>query len=170
MLKGAVDKLERTLHSVSSFALVTMMIVVVTDVTLRFVFNTPIRGAYDIVSFALLVMVFFGIGPVIVAGKEIVMDLFDHILPGPALKGLRIIAAICTLAVFLFIGWSMIGPAVNAWRYGDRSLELNLPVWVLWACAFAGLFGILISAFTALVSVISKDREPPSSNDTESPL
>ena len=65
------------------------MIVVVTDVTLRFVFNIPVRGAYDIVSFALLIMVFFGIGPVIVAGKEIVMDLFDHILPGPALKGLR---------------------------------------------------------------------------------
>ena len=58
-----------------------MMIVVVTDVTLRFVFNTPVRGAYDIVSFALLIMVFFGIGPVIFAGKEIVMDLFDHILP-----------------------------------------------------------------------------------------
>ena len=143
------------------------MIVVVTDVTLRFVFNIPVRGAYDIVSFALLIMVFFGIGPVIVAGKEIVMDLFDHILPGPALKGLRIIAAIGTLAIFLFISWSMIGPAVNAWRYGDRSLELNLPVWVLWACAFTGLVGILISAFAALISVIASYTQSPSPNDTE---
>ena len=144
-----------------------MMIVVVIDVTLRFLFNIPVRGAYDIVSFALLIMVFFGIGPVIVAGKEIVMDLFDHILPSPALKGLRIISAIGTLAVFLFISWSMIGPAVNAWRYGDRSLELNLPVWVFWACAFTGLVGILISAFAALISVIASYTQPPSPNDTE---
>ena len=64
-----MDKIERT-QFVSSIALVAMMIVVVTDVT-RFVFNIPVRGAYDIVSFALLIMVFFGIGPVI-AGKEIV--------------------------------------------------------------------------------------------------
>ena len=162
-----MDKIERTLQFVSSIALVAMMIVVVTDVTLRFVFNTPVRGAYDIVSFALLIMVFFGIGPVIVAGKEIVMDLFDHILPSPALKGLRIISAIGTLAVFLFISWSMIGPAVNAWRYGDRSLELNLPVWVFWACAFTGLVGILISAFAALISVIASYTQPPSPNDTE---
>ena len=76
-IKNNMDKIERTLQFVSSIALVAMMIVVVTDVTLRFVFNTPVRGAYDIVSFALLIMVFFGIGPVIVAGKEIVMDLFD---------------------------------------------------------------------------------------------
>ena len=162
-----MDKIERTLQFVSSIALVAMMIVVVIDVSLRFLFNIPVRGAYDIVSFALLIMVFFGIGPVIVAGKEIVMDLFDHILPGPALKGLRIIAAIGTLAIFLFISWSMIGPAVNAWRYGDRSLELNLPVWVFWACAFTGLVGILISAFAALISVIASYTQPPSPNDTE---
>jgi len=165
-----MDKIERTLQFVSSIALVAMMIVVVTDVTLRFVFNTPVRGAYDIVSFALLIMVFFGIGPVIVAGKEIVMDLFDHILPGPALKGLRIIAAIGTLAIFLFISWSMIGPAVNAWRYGDRSLELNLPVWMLWVCALTGLVGILISAFAALISVIASDTQPPSPNDAQRAL
>ena len=165
-----MDKIERTLQFVSSIALVAMMIVVVTDVTLRFVFNTPVRGAYDIVSFALLIMVFFGIGPVIVAGKEIVMDLFDHILPSPALKGLRIIAAIGTLAIFLFISWSMIGPAVNAWRYGDRSLELNLPVWMLWVCALTGLVGILISAFAALISVIASDTQPPSPNDAQRAL
>ena len=127
-----------------------MMLVVVTDVFLRFVFNLPVRGAYDLVSICLLVMVFFGIGPVIASRGEILIDLLDEILPRPVLKILALVAAIGTLSVFVFLGWTMIDPALDAYRYGDRSLELGLPVWILWTLAFAGLAGILWISLVAL--------------------
>lgn len=148
------DLLSRILHGIASVALVAMMLVVVADVALRFIFNTPVRGAYDVVSAALLVMVFFGIGPVIARGSEILIDLIDPALPAPALRALRVIAAIGTLAAFLFIGWSMIEPAQNALRYGDRSLELGMPVWVLWVVAFAGLLGILWAAARSILTAL----------------
>ncbi len=148
------DLLSRILHGIASLALVAMMLVVVADVVLRFVFNTPVRGAYDVVSAALLVMVFFGIGPVIARGSEILIDLIDPALPPAGLRALRVIAAVGTLAAFLFIGWSMIEPAQNAWRYGDRSLELGMPVWTLWVVAFAGLLGILLAAARAILTAL----------------
>jgi len=144
----------RILHGIASVALIAMMLIVVGDVVLRAVFNTPLRGAYDLVSIALLVMVFFGIGPVIVMKREILIDLIDGIVPQFALRALKTLPSILTLAVFSFIGWAMLEPAINAWRWGDRSLELGLPLWLLWLPAFVGLAGILVSAGLALRNIL----------------
>lgn len=149
------DALARAQHAVAGVALAAMMLVVVADVVLRFAFNTPIRGAYDIVSIALLVMVFFGIAPVVSRQGEILIDLIDSFLPERGLRFLRACAALGTLCVFLFLGWSMIGPARDAYRYGDRSLELGLPVWCLWAAAYVGLAGILVVSLRRLRHEVS---------------
>jgi len=91
------------------------------DVVLRAVFNTPLRGAYDLVSIALLVMVFFGIGPVVVMKREILIDLIDGAVKPIVLRALKTLPSVLTLAVFSFVGWAMLEPAINAWRWGDRS-------------------------------------------------
>ena len=143
----------RILHGIAAVALVAMMLIVVGDVALRAVFNTPLRGAYDLVSIALLVMVFFGIGPVIMMKREILIDLIDGVVPSQLLRALKALSAILTLAVFLFLGWAMLEPAMNAWRWSARSLELGLPLWLLWLPAFVGLAGILISAALVVRSI-----------------
>lgn len=155
---GAIARLQ---HVIASIALVAMMLIVVADVTLRFIFGIPVRGAYDMVSIALLVMVFFGIGPVIARQAEIAIDLLDHLLARPLLQALILIAAVGTLATFLFLGWSMVGPARDAYRYGDRSLELGLPLWTLWFVAFVGLLGIVWSAGARIVALVRGGGERP---------
>ena len=141
--KETKNPMIRICHGVASLALVVMMLVVVGDVLLRALFNSPVRGAYDVVAIALLIMVFAGITPVIAARKEILIDLIDPLVPRRALQGLGLVSALLSLGVFGFIGWSMWGPARDAYLYGDRSLELGLPLWVLWALAFVGLAGII---------------------------
>ncbi len=134
-----------------------MMLVVVADVVLRFVFNTPVRGAYDMVSALLLVMVFFGIGPVVAGRREILVDLVGSVLPGGALRALKLAAALATVAVFAFLAWSMVSPAQDAYRYGDRSLELGIRVWTLWAIAFVGLAGIFWAALRMVWQILRGD-------------
>jgi len=156
--------LVRILTGIASLALVVMMLIVVGDVITRTVFNTPLRGAYDLVSIALLVMVFFGIGPVILMHREILIDLLDEFAPNGILKLAKKMAAVLTVAVFAFIGWAMFEPAMNSWRWGDKSLELGLSLWGLWIVAFIGLAGILISAVVAVFdakspSLDAKDNE-----------
>lgn len=153
---------------VASIALTAMMLVVAADVILRQVFNTPVRGAYDLVSIGLLIMVFFGIGPVITRRSEILIDLVDGFLPGPVLRLLKGVAAIGTLVVFVFLGWAMIGPALDARRYGDRLLELGLPVWWLWAVAFVGL--AMIIAATLMRLFRGGDGETPPAEREEGAL
>ena len=139
------SRLSQAMLWTASAALVLMMLIVVGDVVLRAAFNIPLRGAYDLVSILLLVMVAFGIGPVIVRRAEIVIDLLDTAVGPRVVRGLSILSMVLSLGVFLFFGWAAINPARDAWRYGDRSLELGVPQWALWGLALVGMVGILVS-------------------------
>ncbi len=141
---------------IASAALVLMMLVVVGDVVMRGAFNRPVRGAYDAVSILLLVMVAFGFAPVIVRRGEIVIDLIDGAIGPRAVRVLGSIAALLTAAVMLFFGWASLDPARNAWRYGDRSLELGVPQWALWGVLLTGMLGIL---WAAAVQILGYWRE-----------
>ena len=139
---SANDKSTNAMLMIAGAALVVMMLVVVADVVLRAVFNIPVRGTYDLVSIALLIMVMFGMAPVVARRGEILIDLIDDFLPAWALRLLSLAAAGLGIALFAFCAWSMVGPAMDAWRYGDRSLELGVPQWTLWLAAFVGMIGI----------------------------
>lgn len=161
--KDPTDPVSRVLLNIASLALCVMMMVVVGDVALRAVFNTPIKGAYDIVSIALLVTVMFGLAPVVAQRGEILIDLIDGFLPATGLRILALISAITGVGLFLFFGWAMINPALDAWRWGERSLELNLPKWPLWGITFVGMLAIfwayLLQFRTALRDSSTKEDQ-----------
>lgn len=143
-------------------ALLLMMMAVVLDVAMRHLWGYPLRGSYDIVGFTLLVVVYFGIGGVILRGAEIGIDLIDGFLPPRGVAVLKGAAMALTLSTMAFATWAMIGPALDSRRYGDRSLELGLPTWVLWIVAFVGIIGICIAALARLVGGV---QEPGATSD-----
>lgn len=150
------DRVTRVMHGVASAALVLMMLVVVGDVVLRALFDTPVKGAYDVVSIALLVMTMFGIAPVVAQRGEILIDLIDSVLPPVGLSVLAVIAAATGVVLFAFFGWAMIQPALDSWQWGERSLELGIPKWPLWVVAFTGLVGIFWAYLLQLRVALSK--------------
>lgn len=147
---------ERGILSVGMFlagcALLGMMLVIVIDVALRHTLNMPLPGTYDLVSILLLIMVFSGLAPVILSGSELVIDLLDPIFPDWMVTGLRVLAAAATTGVGLYLFIAMTRPALAAYHYGDRSLELGVPVWVLWIFAFFGIAGVAIAGSMRLVA------------------
>lgn len=164
---GGGDRITRAMHWVACLALVVIMLVVVADVVLRAVFNTPVKGAYDVVSIALLVMTMFGMAPVVANRGEILIDLIDTLLPPAGLRVLSLISALTGLVLFAFFGWAMIQPALDAWNWGERSLELGIPKWPLWVVAFAGLLGIF---WAYMLQVRADLRGAPQSPNEEGSL
>jgi len=155
------DAVTRVMHAIAGVALVVMMLVVVGDVVLRAVFNTPVKGAYDMVSISLLVVTMFGIAPVVANRGEILIDIIDAMLPRAGLRFLAVVAALIGLVLFAFFGWAMIQPAVDAWRWGERSLELGIPKWPLWVVAFMGLVGIFWAYLLQLRAALRDEPEHP---------
>lgn len=159
--KGA-DPITRAMHAVAAAALFVMMMVVVADVVLRAAFNTPVQGAYDVVSLSLLIMTMFGFAPVVASRGEILIDLIDGVLPPAGLRVLALTAALVGVLLFAFFGWAMIQPAIDSWRWGEVSLELGIPKWPLWGIALLGLVGILWAYLLQLRAALSAPKPAPS--------
>jgi TRAP-type C4-dicarboxylate transport system permease small subunit len=134
----------------AAVALIVMMAVTIADVFLRYVFNHPIRGSYDLVESMLVIFVFHGMSTAFLQRRNIVIDIIDtfaHRVLVKVLIRLADLLAILTLALFAF---AMITPALQAYAYGDLKMELGLPVWILWGFALLGMAGAILCAIGAL--------------------
>jgi TRAP-type transport system small permease protein len=152
-LPRAVQLLQAAQTRLAAVALVTMMTGTVLDVFFRYVFNRPLRISYDLVESMLVIYVFHGISSVFLARRNIVIDVIDSMVRPAVLRILAAIADVVSVLCLLLFLWGMIQPATQAFQYGDRKLELGLPLYVLWGFALAGLLGTLICAVFALTHV-----------------
>jgi TRAP-type transport system small permease protein len=147
-----VDRYFRLLLVIPIAALIIMMLMTVADVFMRYVFNAPISGTYDLVEICLLVSVYLALPVVILDGQPIVINLIDGLVPNKAVALLKAIAALVAIAILCFMFWSMLNPAREAYDFGDVKPELSFPLWILWVFA---LFGILNSIAAAIVTIFS---------------
>src|SRR5215470_178219 len=131
-LIAVADWLQRIQLWLAALALMILMMVTVADVLLTYVFNG-------------MAATFFG-------RRHIVIDLIDSFVgPRATVVLVRIADALSVVCIGLLM-WAMRVPAMQAYDYGDIKLELHLPIWVLWAVAFAALAGTIFCAIVALVA------------------
>lgn len=138
-------------------ALAVMGSVTVADVALKYLFSQPIPGAYDVVESLLPVVIFNGLPATLLRRQNIAIDLVDN-MAGP--RGTRLLVALADLVMLAILGliaWAMVAPALQSLDYGDRKLELGLPVWVVWAGAMVGMAGSVLAALAVAV------QRPPAS-------
>ena len=135
-------------------ALGVMMMTIVFDVFMRFAFNSPVTGSYDIVEICLAIAVFYSLGAVIIGAHEIVIDLIDQVAPPPFVTVLQRVAAFASAVVLIFMLVSMITPAMQSYQYGEIRLELNLPVWIVWTIALVGMSGGVLASIVNVLQPV----------------
>jgi TRAP-type transport system small permease protein len=155
-----VDKLRIAQLRLAGMALVVMMLVTVVDVFLRYAFKSPIRGSYELVEVTLLIFVFHGMPTAFLQRRNIVIDLIDTFAGERVLAALIRFSDLLSCVALVLFAWAMLGPATQAYDYGDRKLELNLPIYLLWVIAFAGMTGTILCALAALLTKPVANRGP----------
>jgi TRAP-type transport system small permease protein len=136
----------------ASALLLGLMLVTFADVVARYLFNRPIRGAFEITELTLLVLIFAGLPLVSHADEHVTMDFLDRMLPARAVPGLiRAIHAVVA-AVFFFLTWQVLIKAGRISGYGDTTDVLRIPLapFVYFMAAMIGLTG-LVHVFRAFV-------------------
>jgi TRAP-type C4-dicarboxylate transport system permease small subunit len=156
-----IQRLQRAQLRLAATALIVMMLATVTDVLFRYAFNKPLRISYDLTESMMVIYVFNGIAGVFLKRRNIAIDLIDK-LAGPAVvRFLIAVADGLSILCLCILGWAMTGPALQAFQYGDRKLELGLPLYVLWIFALAGIAGTLLCALAAAFAPAIKHDRPP---------
>jgi TRAP-type transport system small permease protein len=151
-LKGhsVIRRLKRAQTVVAMIAAGIIIVTTTADVVLRYGWGRPIHGAYDVVECMLVLFVFHGIAAVFFERSNITIDLVDHLVGVRAKLALIRFADLVSIAALLLMAWAMISPALQAFDYKDRKLELGLPLWVVWLFAFTGIIGTIICAIGVL--------------------
>jgi TRAP-type C4-dicarboxylate transport system permease small subunit len=157
-----LEKLRVAQLRLASLALIVMMTVTLIDVFLRYVFNSPIRGSYDLVETTLVIFVFHGMSTAFLQRRNIVIDLVDSFAHRYIVNVLIRISDVLTIITLALFAYAMITPAMQAYNYGDLKMELQVPVWYLWAAALIGIAGAILCAIGALIAPADPhhDNEP----------
>jgi len=129
----------------ASAILFCMMTLTFVDVVLRYVFNRPLRGAFEVTELMLLVLIFAGLPLVTHANEHVTMDLIDRWL-GPRLRdALTRLTQAISAALMFGLTWYMWIKAQRIAGYGDTTDVLRIAVgpFVYFMVAMILLSGLL---------------------------
>lgn len=120
--------LDRVLGAGAAVLLFSLMILTTADVIGRYIFNRPLRGAFEITELLLLTLIFAGLPLASRADEHVTLDFIDMTLgPGGRRALRRLVDALCGL-IILGLAWRVWIKAGKIAGYGDTTEVLRVPV------------------------------------------
>jgi TRAP-type transport system small permease protein len=127
-----------------------MMLLTVADVTLRAVFNTPIRGVYELVELLLAYTFFIALPAVFLRNENIIVNVIDDLAPR-AVPGLQLMASLLGFVVLGLMAWQGWLAALDTLSLNDVTADLGLSRLYHW---IALLVGVIAAAIAALAMAL----------------
>jgi len=141
-----IHRLSKFLNSISSVALVAIMVLTVADVVLR-IFKKPIVGTYEIVGLLGAVVIGFGIPLTSWIRGHIFVDFIIEKFPEGRKNVVNIFTRLLGIGLFLIAGWNLIIVGMDLYRTGEVSLTRQLPFYPI-------AYGLAVSCFVQCLVLI----------------
>lgn len=154
-MRRARELISKLCGLMSALFLTAMMLLTVTDVTLRAIFSTPLRGTYELIELLLAGTFFVALPAVFLRDEHIVVDVIDPIAPHavPILRRFAEALAVILLAAMAWQGWLA---AQDTIAFSDVTADLALPRVLHWIALLVGVIG---AALAAVMMLLRSDRQ-----------
>lgn len=147
--RDGVQKGLLVLDSLAVLMVLVMVLLTITDVTMRKFVDKPMTGVTEMVELALGGAFFFALPGVFWRCAHITMDIIDDHLPQWRLA-LQRVATVFNAIVLVVLVWHMWQPMLDVISFGDTSADLQIPK--IWFMAPAWL-GILLSLLVVMLQM-----------------
>ena len=153
MLIRLLDIVLQWLSWLSSAIIMIIMLMVVSDVCGRVLFNNPIPSTTEITQALLVAMVFLAFGRTQAVRKHVSVEVITSRLSQKSQVILEIFTLALSLFVFGLFTWQSGVVAYQAWKTGETAVGLlDVPAW-------PAKFMVLIGIFWFTVQLISDIRQ-----------
>lgn len=149
--------MEPLLGAIAGVLLFCMMTLTFVDVLLRYIFNAPLRGSFEITELMLVVLIFAALPLVSRREEHVVMDFLDRFLPLGIYRALRALEHVVSAAVMTGMGWLLWQKATKLAAYGDTSAILRIE---LAPFVYAIALLVFTTALIHLALIFSRRRNP----------
>lgn len=131
-MSGPVGAWERRFDAALGFCaaaiLFSLMLVTFVDVIGRYVFNHPLRGAFEGAELMLVVLIFAGLPLVSHADEHVTMDFIDHMLGTRGRLALVRLSHVVCASALLWLAWLIWLKAGKIAGYGDTTDVLKIEI------------------------------------------
>ena len=151
------DWIARALLVLAATLAFLLCFLVCADVIGRVVFNAPVKGTPEIVSFSIVIILWLQAAFAIRSGGMIWVDAVHVHLPNRAQRACEVFGALLGVAFFGLVCWGSMDPAIYAWNSNEFEGEgaLRVPVWPARWIVF---IGSLLATLNYALIVIERSR------------
>jgi len=154
-----ISKISRWLHSVGVSILAAMMLLTFADVALRYVFNRPISGSYELTEFMMAVLLTFGIAYCAVVKGHVTVDVVVSRFPQRVQAIIDSITCLLGLSLFSLITWQCILYAAEKYGSGHGSVVLEIPIYPFIGLIALGSLVFCLALLAHLIEFLSQAVE-----------
>ncbi|HVL57718.1 MAG TPA: TRAP transporter small permease [Burkholderiaceae bacterium] len=160
-----VRRLEFALGVLAASILFAMMLLTFVDVILRYFFNAPMKGSFEVTELLMAVLIFCGLPLVSYRGGHVAIDTFERFLPRLLRRALQpTIHLVCAIAL-AGMAWLLAGRAARFAALGDvtQTLKIEIAPWVYLMAALTLATALIhLAAAIALMRAGWPDSATPS--------
>jgi TRAP-type transport system small permease protein len=158
---GGLAKARQILDRISTLAdrgprwvglitLFVMMALITADVIMRGLFAKPIMGAYELVQFFMVILIFFALPYAAVKDRHVTVDVVYNRFSKKGKAVTNTIAMLFSFVMYVLICWQSVVQGLFIYKSKQTTLALRIPVYgflFVVACGCALLCLVLLSRF-----------------------
>lgn len=153
-----LDWIDRTVYPVLGYIAATvvfvLMLLTTADVVGRYLFNSPIWGAFEITEILLATLIFAGLPLVTLRNEHVTVDLFDPVTPEWLFRIQHVLACLIGFVCTAYLSWRLWIRADNMLAAGETTAQLKITLaWLCYAMS-------VLMALTALALLVLSLRHP----------
>jgi TRAP-type transport system small permease protein len=160
MLESFAKWITRVLLAIAAAVLALMMFLTATDVLLRYVFNRPLPGAYELVEYMMALIVPFSIVYCAEQKSHVAVDLIMDHMPRRFQKYAAIGVTLITLAFTVLITWQNILYIGETYASKVTSAVLLIPAYPFVAPVAIGIGSVAVILLVQLREYFSEGKTP----------
>jgi len=150
----AVGALSRAFAVVATLLLIAAMVVVCEMILIRYLFRAATIWQTDFVVFSATAAIFLGAPYVLLKGGHVGVDVFETVMPPPARRAVKVLAALLGLAFCVVMLVASAISAHEAYEAGWKHSSVWAPrLWIPMSSLPAG-FGLLCLQYVAQILVL----------------
>ncbi len=146
-------------NSIAAVFLFMLMLLTCSDVLLRYLFNSPILGSFELTEFMMAILVGLSLAYCALQKGHVRVDLVVSVLPKRAQAIMDSLASFAFLGLFALITWRIIPRAMQMVENHQVTLILRIPVHPFVLIVAAGTGVLCIVLLKDLIDDLSKAVE-----------
>ena len=151
---SVISWVSRVLSYVGMVVLIIMMMLTVADVLMRYIWNSPILGVFELTEYMMVPIVFFGWAWCAKKGGNVQVDLLVKRLNPTAQRALHVVTYLFSALIIFVIAWQNLLETKEVWAVRRVSDMLAVPAYPFYLVLTIGCFLLGLVLLLSIVQLI----------------